>query len=301
MIYIPNTFTIELINICKLNCEFCHRLKINDPKMKVLPFESFKIIIDKCTEFGIYSFELTPPKGEPLLVPNLHLYMDYLENHPKVKNYFFFTGLISKTYNEEELELIFRNRKKFYAVISVYSLNERDFHLRTNSKHFKLFFKNFKYLLKNNFENLSIRNRTKSNIDNALFTSYYKKYDNNDNRIKFERLSIDTTQESKSDKVCSNLFINNGCYINGDITHCIYGDTFCKNIIGNIFNDNLKEVFKDFEQNIKDNKICNNCIVYNELEDYDEKSIINIIDRSYDYKHYITDYNWRIGNNDTIK
>ena len=110
---------------------------------------------------------------------------------------------------------------------------------------------------------------------------------------------MDNLIRDEGDKICSNFYINHGCYLNGDITLCIYGGNNSL-IIGNIFKDNLTELFKTIYK-YHDFEYCKICPLYVELEDYEKDNIINILNVSYDYRNYINTNNWRIGNNDNIK
>lgn len=63
---------INLTNKCNTNCPFCCMYSGTD-KRTFLTFDKFKTIIDSCDG----SFELQLEGGEPLLHPNLYLFIEY--------------------------------------------------------------------------------------------------------------------------------------------------------------------------------------------------------------------------------
>lgn len=66
---------IEITNGCNLNCSFCIG---NKRKIKFLSFSKFKIILDKIKPYTNYLyFHIL---GEPLLHPNIIMFIDYASN-----------------------------------------------------------------------------------------------------------------------------------------------------------------------------------------------------------------------------
>ena len=92
--YIPNPrehLYIETSSLCNLECVFCAYSKKDLAKI-VMPNELFFNIIDQATEMGFDDFGLTPITGEIFMDKRFFEKLEYLETHPKVSSYHFFTN-----------------------------------------------------------------------------------------------------------------------------------------------------------------------------------------------------------------
>jgi len=291
----PQIVVITLTDNCALTCSFCN----NNKKFKnVMPFESFKMIIEKFISEGIYSFELTPTVGDSITISNLYQYFDYLEQHPKVNTYFWFTSLVSShKLSDEEIDRLFLNRKKFYTVVSIYSLHYNNYKVRTQSSKatFNIFDHNLTKLLELNLpkDQLILRNRSEGNrLDEILFVNKMKEYP----EPLWETCSKDSLNYNGSrEQLCCNFYINFGCFLNGDITTCAYADFRKEAIIGNVFNFSLKEILYNYYNKHRDADICKNCMLYDPIEG-SNKTPIDEFNESFGFKTFRNrEQNFRIG------
>ena len=118
--YIPNPkehLYIEVSNICNLSCKFCAYSKALNKKF-IMSNEKFFKIINDATEFGYDTFGLTPITGEVFIDKKFIEKLEFLENHPKVKNYSFFTNFTLA--NEEIIDFLINAKK----LNELYEFNE---------------------------------------------------------------------------------------------------------------------------------------------------------------------------------
>ena len=99
---------------CGLN--FITKEEHTEYKANTRSLESFKELVEMLVEYGYNYFNLTPIVGEPLLVKDFLSYCDYLETHPRVKGFTFFTSLIVRRKGMIETLLSY---KKLRLVISI--------------------------------------------------------------------------------------------------------------------------------------------------------------------------------------
>jgi MoaA/NifB/PqqE/SkfB family radical SAM enzyme len=296
----PPIAVISLTDICLLNCSFCNNSK-KYSKNNIMELEKFKIIIEKFIEQGIFSFEITPTVGDSIIIENLYEYFDFLENHPKVEKYFWFTSLVSKKQlSKEKFEKIFNNRTKFYTVVSVYSLISTNFFKKTNStlKKFNIFKSNLDLLLKHVNTTVIVRDRTDFSI---LESICFKKIVNEckNSNIIFGTNAVDIDRNiipiSERKNICCNFMINFGCFMNGDISMCMYADFYKKNIIGNIFTDDLKEILDNYYYKNINSELCKNCYLYDGI-DTDKSDFKSVYNESFKFDSFLGEYkNFRIG------
>lgn len=295
-LFIPKIAVIELTNNCYYNCTFCNKDK---GKMNQMPFETFKVIVNKYIELGVESFELTPTIGDAVVLKDFNKYINYVLS--KNKKVFFFTSLGTLDFDPEFLKNIFPQHKDFYAVISVYGLTFKAFNKVTTSPlHiFKLFKKNLLYILnefKNTNRTLIFRNRNKN--DEVFFKQLSIKYkcDN----FRFETFSGDSNCTDKSliqerDNICCNFIINPGCDIHGNIKGCMYGGYDNNFIIGNVFTDDLNEIYSNYFKKNLENDFCRNCILYDSIELKLDCSVQDIKKVSYTFSSFLEKENFNIG------
>jgi len=294
--FLPKIMVIEITKICYLNCSFCNKyVSTNSSNKMELPL--FKKIINKLDKFGVQSFELTPTIGDPLSVPNIYDFINYV--HSKNKKCFFFTSLVTKTFDKNFLNKIINYSKdNFYMVISIYGLTKSHFIEETNStfKQYLIFRKNLDYILKNATGTIIFRNRNYK--DTILFEKLCKNYVKDN--FKFETESKNMPLKTKNmplktrDNVCCNLIINPGIDVYGNIKFCMYADAGKETVIGNIFKTDLNILYTNYFKKILDNPFCNKCGLYDSIENADH-NYNNIINTSYTFNSFINKENFNIG------
>jgi len=148
--YIPNPkehLYIEVSNICNLSCKFCAYSKALNKKF-IMSNEKFFKIINDATEFGYDTFGLTPITGEVFIDKKFIEKLEFLENHPKVKNYSFFTNFTLA--NEEIIDFLINAKKLNELYISLYGHDNVSFSNFTggNEKTYNSLVSNLKSLYK---------------------------------------------------------------------------------------------------------------------------------------------------------
>jgi MoaA/NifB/PqqE/SkfB family radical SAM enzyme len=148
--FIPNPkehLYIEVSNICNLRCRFCAYSKSLKNKKLIMSNEKFFSIINQATNFGYNTFGLTPIVGEVFVDKSFIDKLKFLENHPKVKNYSFFTNFTLA--NKQIIDELIETRKLRELYISLYGHDLNSFLIITkaNKKTYNELITNLKYLL----------------------------------------------------------------------------------------------------------------------------------------------------------
>ena len=123
-------FNIETTGACNLKCRFCAYEKKSSPKVSMAN-ETFADVVDQAIGIGFDRFHLTPCTGDVFMDRRFFHKLVYLDEHPKVRAYNFFSNLTIPT-PEQLLRLM--DLKKFDRLtISVYGHDEASFVAITKS------------------------------------------------------------------------------------------------------------------------------------------------------------------------
>jgi hypothetical protein len=285
----PYSININVIENCLFDCIFCQN-KNQFSKFKIMDLEIFKNLVNIIVEAGIYYIEVTPTRGDFLNIPNFLEYVEFLENHPKVKIYHFFTSF-SYIYNQEkENQLIqfYKFAKKARIVASYYGVfGEKDFIERTNTnkKFYESNIKSFKLILNYfNVDYFKIIIRPKNPLDklkalmvNKDIRNFYFKY-----KVPFiilpDILNIMDNNILSGDyiyKICTDYMVYSSIDINGNLIFCATYPNNGNNIIqtyDNIIQNglNIKNMYNNKKMNIN----CIGCKNY-EPVDFELKNAVN--------------------------
>ena len=113
----PSLFHIETSSACNLKCRFCAYTKKTTPKVS-MSYELFTHTVAQAVALGYDRFELTPCTGDVFMDRTLMRKLEFLEQHPQVKGYEFFTNLtIPKAPTVEHLADL---RKLDHLTVSIY-------------------------------------------------------------------------------------------------------------------------------------------------------------------------------------
>ena len=85
-------FHIETSSACNLKCRFCAYTKKSTPKVS-MSYDTFVETVEQAIRLGYKRFELTPCTGDVYMDKTLYAKLEYLEGHPDVESYEFFTNL----------------------------------------------------------------------------------------------------------------------------------------------------------------------------------------------------------------
>lgn len=117
-------FNIETSSACNLKCRFCAYEKKISPKVNMTN-EMFADVVNQATELGFDRFHLTPCTGDIFMDKHAFEKFAFLEAHPKVKGFHFFTNLTIPTHDQLLRLLEFSKLERM--TISVYGHDEASF------------------------------------------------------------------------------------------------------------------------------------------------------------------------------
>ncbi|HUP95928.1 MAG TPA: radical SAM protein [Burkholderiales bacterium] len=110
-------FHIETSGACNLKCRFCAYTKKSTPAVSMAS-DAFVHTVRQAVELGYSRFELTPCTGDVFMDRTLMRKLDFLEQHPAVTGYEFFTNLTIP--KPETVERLAGLRKLKHLTVSVY-------------------------------------------------------------------------------------------------------------------------------------------------------------------------------------
>lgn len=123
-------FNIETSSACNLKCKFCAYEKKSSAKLN-MSNQTFFDCVEQAVQLGFDRFHLTPCTGDVFMDKHVFEKLAFLEAHPKVRGYHFFTNLTIPTH--EQLERLMGFSKLERLTISVYGHDEASFTAITKS------------------------------------------------------------------------------------------------------------------------------------------------------------------------
>ena len=147
--YIPvdlGSFNIETSSACNLKCRFCAYEKKESPKVH-MPNEIFFSTVEQALSLGFSEFHLTPTTGDVFMDKHVWEKFAFLEAHPKVKSYHFFTNFTVLT--PKQVEALVGCKKLSRMTLSIYGHDEESFIriAKSSSKIFQRLLLNLETLL----------------------------------------------------------------------------------------------------------------------------------------------------------
>jgi sulfatase maturation enzyme AslB (radical SAM superfamily) len=115
---------IEISSICNIKCRFCAYEKKITPKV-IMSNEMFFDCVNQTVELGYDRFELTPCTGDVFMDKHLFEKLYFLDHHPKVKEYSFFSNLTVPSH--DQLMQLTKLKKMVGLTISIYGHDEKSF------------------------------------------------------------------------------------------------------------------------------------------------------------------------------
>lgn len=126
----PGVFHIETSGACNLKCRFCAYEKKAAPKVS-MPNPLFFDCIEQAVELGYARFDLTPSTGDVFMDKRLFDKLGYLDAHPRVEEYAFFTNLTIP--KRDTLARLLALEKLRQVTVSVYGHDLKSFIAITKS------------------------------------------------------------------------------------------------------------------------------------------------------------------------
>ena len=123
-------FNIETTGACNLKCRFCAYEKKRTPKVSMAD-DTFAGVVEQALGIGFDRFHLTPCTGDVFMDRHFLRKLAYLDAHPRVREYNFFTNLTIPT--REQLLRLLEAKKFDRLTVSVYGHDEASFVAITKS------------------------------------------------------------------------------------------------------------------------------------------------------------------------
>jgi len=293
---------IEVSNICNLRCRFCAYSKSLNNKKLTMSNEMFFDVINKATDFGYDTFGLTPIVGEVFVDKYFLEKLKFLENHPKVKNYSFFSNFT--LVNEQIIDELTKTRKLKELFISLYGHDLDSFLTITKStkKKYIDLITNLNYLLKRcadinftlsfglrtirSFKSLedcekdlckiigNIIKITKSHIQILKSFNTWGGFITQDD-VKGLDMIVNDVSEYYKNGACSLIFYKNQVMVDGIVNACACRDINATLKIGNLNSKSFEEIYSiknkvyinliQDQQNGNFNPICKSCDFYRSI------------------------------------
>ena len=142
----PDMLSIETSSLCNLKCRFCAYEKKHSPKVS-MKTEFFCDCVRQAVEMGYRRFELTPCTGDVFMDRRLFDKLGFLEEHPDVVGYQFFTNFTIP--KPSDIERLIGLGKLERVVVSVYGHDLASFIAITGSTEtvYRRLLKNLELLL----------------------------------------------------------------------------------------------------------------------------------------------------------
>jgi len=266
---------------CQLKCKFClNSYLVKHPPIEIFSLDQFKEVVKLCVDFGFTRFDLTPNLGDFLLDRNHIEKLKFLESIPEIEWYGFVTNFLNSS--RELLELL-PNMKKGFIEPSIYGYSKEQYKETTGRDLYDLFVSKLNalndYIVEQDINPARIRYYLRCDVDKNsslykrmefIVKNYNAKMENQEfvNRNWAGQIPKQCEIDIIKKGICAHAIVDNGIFINGDVTLCNCWDTHKKLIIGNIYKQSLEEIYSEdsiFGQYMKEQTvgiyrgICNNC------------------------------------------
>jgi len=261
---------------CQLKCKFCLLGNMPVPTHQ-LEYDQYIYIFNKCLDFGIDEFTLTPNTGDSLFIKDFFKICNWLESNTRVKTFSFSTNLLALT--TKTLDLI-SSWRKCSMEISIYGFNKSQYISLTGVNLWDKFNIKMEWIFNNmhkfnNFYCLDFLMRGKIDYDSELYKMCVRtsKLDNcyivDDSISNKNWCGNIYTVDNDISEICFNSIYEITIDSDGDIKKCLW-DYKKKSKFGNIFKDELTELFKNngcYSIVLEDNTICKNCNDFKSIKD----------------------------------
>lgn len=147
--YIPleiNTFDIETSSFCNLKCRFCAYDKKQSAGVN-MSNDMFISCVNQAVKLGFTAFHLTPCTGDVFMDKRLFDKLSFMDEHPQVTAYRFFTNFIVP--DKEAIEKLLLQKKLDRLILSIYGHDLQSFLAITRSteKNYHRLLGNLEFLL----------------------------------------------------------------------------------------------------------------------------------------------------------
>lgn len=273
--------------ICNLKCRFCaYQYKEKDEE--IMTNDMFFSIVEESVSLGYRIINLTPVTGEIFIDPAIQEKMGFMDNHPRVESYRITTNLTAA--NRDDLRATLNKEKIGRFRISIYGHDEESFrNVSRGSQHnYNRLLDNLEFLAERvkDTDVLDLEIRTYGSIDcldileqdekkiesdiltsvkrlrregaNVTDTPSYEEYDNWGGLVDeddVEGLDINLRDDPDDNcGACKWIFRTFSIYPDGEVTVCQCFDVNAELTIGDVTEEDLKEIL-DINKNNKIQRI----------------------------------------------
>ncbi|MGI8525533.1 MAG: SPASM domain-containing protein [Pseudolabrys sp.] len=289
---------VETSSLCNLKCRFCAYIKKQSPKVSMKD-AFFANCIEQALDMGFTEFELTPCTGDVFMDRHVFSKFKFLEDHPGVEGYRFFTNFT--ILDRDEIGQMLALRKLKNATVSIYGHDKDSFIAITQSteKVYKRLIGNLEFLLAHLGEqsfNLDIGIRTTRDAPHrpanelaALLDGFrqrgikirrahvYNNWGGYITQADVAGLAIDVTGAESTYKwgACSHLFTTYQVMATGIVNGCACRDVDATLRIGDLNERPLREILSsdnpaymrliDEQQRGEFRSVCKSCDYYKSI------------------------------------
>jgi hypothetical protein len=122
--------SIETSSLCNLECRFCAYVKKESPKVSMKD-AFFRECVGQALDLGYRRFEMTPCTGDVFMDRHIFNKLQFLEDHPDVAGYEFFTNFTIP--RPRDVERLLRLQKLKRLTVSIYGHDVESFVAITGS------------------------------------------------------------------------------------------------------------------------------------------------------------------------
>jgi MoaA/NifB/PqqE/SkfB family radical SAM enzyme len=268
----PYIFNVSLTSTCFLKCNFCLKGTDTETYQKYTPLsvDNFKHIINEVTKNGTRIIEMTPTVGDILSYNQEDLLelFDYLDSKDDIEHYYFYTSAVSSHELPDSFMQSLAPRKKLCVYISLYGSSVQEFKriTRGSDKQYRIL-KNNIIKFKKYITNLTVLLRSSEKHD-TFFRVILEEMRTYDDWVNHSH-SHTSTGWSDIDKPCQYAIMDNGTAPNGDILVCTWIDGKSETKIGNIYDDDIGDIYNNIGNNLRQS-LCYNCDFYSNIGNFNE-------------------------------
>ena len=265
-----------------------------------MDYELFRSSVEQAVELGYRYINLTPCTGDVFMDRNLSEKLHYLDNHPMIKGYSFFTNFTIP--RKKDIDKLFKYKKFKEIVISVYGHDRDSFVAMTNSsqKIYDRLVSNLDYFLsKLKYQRIPVRvsfhsacktligkksaliDALRSYSQNKIKVRTHKLLYNNwggmvsDKDVEYLPITVLNNEVTSKNGACRRLFDQFQIMSNGVVNGCACRDANATLRMGDLHEEPLQKLVSsqnprymkiiDDQQNGMFQEICKNCDFYSSI------------------------------------
>ena len=272
MMNFPHIFNVSLTSTCFLKCNFCLKGIEGGIYQRYTPLEidKFKYIINEVEKNGTRIIEMTPTVGDILSYNHNDLLelFDYLDSKDSIDNYYFYTSAVSLSVLSDSFMQSLAQRKKLCVYISLYGSELKEFKRITLGKEKQYdILKSNVIKFKKYIPNLAVLLRSSKKPD-TFFRVILESMRTYDDWVNHSH-SHASTGWTDIDKPCQYAIMDNGTAPNGDILVCTWIDGKSETKIGNIYDDDIGDIYNNIGDDLRQS-LCYNCDFYSNIGNFNE-------------------------------